>query len=223
MSKIIPKSNLTVKHIWEAYSKELLAKHSGYYAKQKRHSKVVNFYVYRKEENLQLLVLSYPLFVRVFETFFTEARKRIIQGEAVNINNCGRILASRVERRHGGRRMINRAATKKQPLVWNEAKNKFSYAKIIYYTDDDWCRIDWLKKRIRNCSFYTFQPTDSSSSTQEIRTLGFRQEFSDALTKNKLLKFKYWYQPVTAGYKSKLLKSTKHTKTTKHGIPEHQQ
>jgi hypothetical protein len=198
MSRTVPVTNLTVRHIWEAYASKLLTDNPGWQGKL--HNKIRNFYIYRTDEKRgRVLVISYTLFRKVIEVFFTEARKAIIyKGEAVHINECGRILAIRVQRNHAKeKKPINWALTRKQPLVWDEALNRFRYKKTIYYTNDDYSCISWAKLAVRNSYFYTFEPTRESSTSQGGSKMpGFRKEFGKALTNNKLLKFKYLYHPL---------------------------
>ena len=68
------------------------------------------------------------------------------------------------------------------------------YNKVIYYTNDEWCRIGWFKtKSITNESVYEFKPTQAGTH----KTTGFAAEFSQALIADPLLQYQYLYEPIT--------------------------
>jgi len=205
-----------VRHMWEAYAAKILAENPEYWGRY--HNKIHNFYIYEKRDTVETIyetefregkrvhipkpiqsskvveVYSYTRFRKIVECFFDKAKTAIINGEAVAINRCGKICAKRVERdfTSSNQRMINWSKTRLQPLVYDPVTGKNRYAKIIFYTDDDWCRIGWFRPGMRNESVYEFEPSNRNSTA----TSGFKYEFSKALTSNPLLKYRYLYCPI---------------------------
>lgn len=202
----------TVKHMWEAYAKELLAKNPDYVGKY--FNKIHNFYIFKKGTKTRTvitkysgyqtsdkaysmsgLVISYTEFRKIIADYFEKAKREIIKGNAININGVGKICVKRVERdfRKDRQRFINWAATKNQPKIWDEQLGRERYTKYIYFTTDDWCRIAWFKHtQLTNKTVYEFEPSNQSSSGVG----GFKSEFSKALQSDKLLKYQYLYQQI---------------------------
>ncbi len=182
-----------VKHIYMAYASKMMAENPELYGKY--HHKIKNYYIYRTDNGKPREVFSYDKFRAIVEMFFRKAKIAIIQGDAISINKCGYICAKRVERdfRRKAQRKINWGKTRQQPLVWNEEKQKHVYAKVIYFTDDDWCRIAWFKPRIKNERYYEFEPTNPSSGSDNT---GFKTEFSNALIADPLLKYSYLFSTI---------------------------
>jgi len=205
-----------VKHIWEAYAAKILADNPEYWGKY--HNKIHNFYIYHKLNYIDTVygheivdgkrvqvprpiqtskiveIYSYTKFRKIVECFFDKAKTAIVNGEAVSINRCGKICAKRVERdfRSSSQRLVNWSKTRLQPKIFDPVAGKNKYAKLIYFTGDDWCRIGWYKPGMRNETVYEFEPSNRNSGA----TTGFKHEFSEALTSNPLLKYRYLYCPI---------------------------
>lgn len=201
-----------VKHMWEAYAQRLLK--SDPMLKGERHNKIRNFYVYRLkqvtkpvyQESTKILmyhqnigfqrvpIVDYNHFRNIIEGFVRKAKLAIIQGEAIQINNCGKICAKRVERdfRKKKRKQIDWFKTRQQPMVWDEELQRHKYSRIIYFTNNDWVRIGWFKPGIKNESVYEFAPSTKSTDG----TTGFKAEFSRANVKDKLLKYNYLFNEI---------------------------
>lgn len=172
--------------LYKEYARLVLKENPEYWGGYSKPHKMSNYWVFRREGHKVIEVISYPVFRRVLEEYFTAAKLVIIEGGELNLgNNLGVIAARRVERNHKNK-VINYQATALQP---KNAQGKPE--KIVYYTDDDWCRIGWRKSgKVRNHKFYKFEPTPDDG-----RGGGFRAEFSRALMLNPLLKYKYRYYP----------------------------
>lgn len=200
-----------VKHIWEAYAKKYLIEHPECYGVQ--HNKIRNFYIYKNgtkkskvtvnypsrkqmffSHSHQGLVISYEIFRKVIEEFLGKAKTAIINGDAVHFTHIGYICAKRVERdfRKKNQRIIDWGKTRKQEKVWNDEAGKEVFPRYIYYSDDDWCRIAWIKPGIKGETAYEFDPAAPNSKG----TKGFRKEFSQAVKADPLLKYKYLYAPI---------------------------
>lgn len=184
--------------IWNSYCLNLIASNEDWVGMTKRsmpQKNMLYYSMYRKYKDggkfVVIEAINYTTFSKIITDFFALAKERIIQGEALNLLNwLGKICARRVERDHRNK-SIDFVKTAKQPLVWNEEKQKYC-RKIIYYTTDDWCRIGWHKTNlIKNSSVYYFKPTKNLRSGA-----GFNQQFSSALRKDPALKFKYIYYPL---------------------------
>lgn len=184
-----------VKHIWMAYAKKLMAEHPEYKKKGTKNMKDYDFIIYKIENFVKVEVTSYTRFRKIIEHYFDRAKIAIINGQALHINQCGKICARRIERdfRKKKGKVINWHKTKQQPLVPN-AEGGLSYAKKIYFTDDDYCRVAWFKPNdngIPNASVYEFTPTGN-----DVDKAGFSGEFSTALKEDKLLKYRYLFAPI---------------------------
>lgn len=182
-----------MKDVWKVYSAQLLSINSDWWGTY--HNKLSDSKIYRKvningKEKVEL-VFSYDQFRQIIDEFFLGAKQAIIAGEAVNLgNNIGKICARRVERNHNNKQ-VNWGRTNLQPKVLNEKTGKMVPKKLIYFTDDDYCRIGLHKTgRIKNETVYEFVPTEMNKCGT-----GFKQELAAALKSNILLKFRYLYYP----------------------------
>lgn len=173
--------------IYQEYAKKLLKENPEYWSLYNKPAKMSNYQVFCKGENCVKEIISYPVFRRIFEVYYSEAKEHIIAGEELNLGNRnGVIAARRVERNHK-KRMINYGETRKQPK--NE---KGKPARIIYWTNDDWCRIGWKKSgKVKNQRFYKFKPTRAGREDKS----GFVEEFKRALDADPMLKYRYKYYP----------------------------
>lgn len=141
------------------------------------------------------VLLTFTRWCNIVNTMIFEARDRIVNGEALLMPYLGVIHGKRIERNFRNRH-INWAETKKQPKVYNKELDKVVYARKIYYTEEDYCRIGWTRTNAAtmqktNLRRFKFVPT--SSNTQGKR--GFKTQFSNAQYKDPLLKLKYIYYP----------------------------
>lgn len=172
-----------------AYARKLIEENPGYWAKY--HQRIKCYYVCRcvKENGKSTVevVISYPEFRKIMETYFTIAKEMIIEGGELNLgHNLGYILARRVERNHRNK-MVNFNETRKQPIDPSTGKRE----RIIYYDDDDWIRIGWEKVgKVPNSRFYRFSPTNDDNHGG-----GFKKQLSLANQKNPILKYRYKYYP----------------------------
>lgn len=183
-----------IQDMWEAYAFQLLAANPNWVGSSRLG--IQNYQLMRKyRENGKMKVekiLSYKDFRNVVVKYYEKARDAIIQGEAINLGNrLGKICARRVERNHA-KKVIDYYKTKQQPKVWNEDLQRYVRKRIIYYTDDDWCRIGWHKRRaIRNETVYEFKITKNLRSGK-----GFNQLLDKALKARPTLKYKYIFYPL---------------------------
>lgn len=182
-----PKKHLCL-DIYQAYVKKLLRDNPSYWTRYA--NKISNYWVYRAvktaDKNYVETVISYPEFRNIIEQYFTRAKDYIILGHALNIGaNVGIIEARRVERNFA-HKIVDFNETMKQP-IGEDGKR----VKIIYFDDDDWIRIGWIKTdNIPNRGLYKFKPTCA-----DMRGGGFKAELSRANKRNPLLKYKYRYFP----------------------------
>lgn len=188
-----------LKEVWEWYALKLLAANPDWCGLCKKGDKTQNYFIYAKYTDSSGKkrmdeIISFKSFKDVVTEFFELAKEKIIAGGTLKLaNNLGNIFPKRVARDHS-KKVINYAKTKLYPKVWSEEKQKMVRSKIIYYTNDDWCRIGWskLNKAVRNLAVYEFCPTTGDDKHRK----GFKQMFAEAIKANPLLKFRYKYYPL---------------------------
>ena len=173
--------------IYRAYGNELLRRNPTWWGKYDYSVRSYkNYYIYKKlpgggvEE-----VINYRKFKLILEIYLREAKRAIIQGSQFNLGNyMGFIAARRVERNFNNPK-VNWQETEKQPKT-----EKGKASKLIYFLDDDWCRIAWNKvtKSLAQVQ-YRFVPTGGALG------VGFKTDFVAALKHNPHLKYKYPYYP----------------------------
>lgn len=181
-----------LKDIWVAYSIKLLQGDKELRGKYK--DKIPNWTIYKGNR----VVITYKTFSESMHTFFELAKERVCQGDTLVFKGrLGNIRARRVERNHA-KPTVNFARTAAQPRVWNEEKQKTVPSKVIYYTDDDWCRIGWHKGKFPETPFvyYEFRPTKDLRSGR-----GFNQMLTKALNERPFLKYKFIYYPLLSKQK----------------------
>jgi hypothetical protein len=183
-----------IRDVWKEYALQLLGLNKDWWGIY--HNKLSNYAVYRNVEIDGKLcveeIFSYKRFKQIIDEFFISAKEAVIKGEAVNMGNkIGKICARRLERDHSNRQ-VNWGRTALQPKVVSEKTGKLVPKKLIYYTEDDYCRISWHKTgQVRNETVYEFAPTEDNKCGT-----GFKEEFARALKKNVLLKYRYLYYPL---------------------------
>lgn len=174
--------------IWQDYVKHVIDKNPEYWTRYANYTS--NYYIYRKVGNRVEEVMNYKRYRKIIATYITRAKKAIIQGEALNITNrVGKICARRVERDF---------RKKGKPIDWGKTNvhgftiddtGKKKYNKVVYFTDDDWCRIGWHKTlSIANESVYEFKPAGAMFGNT-----GFKTEFIQALKADDLLRYQYLF------------------------------
>ena len=200
-----PKMN-HIKDVWKSYSLKLLATNDGWWGRY--HNKLENSIIYRKVEingkSKVEVIFSYDQFRQILDEFFLAAKQAVIMGEAINMGNLiGKVCARRVERDHSNKK-VNWGRTNLQPKVISAKTGKLVPKKLIYFTDDDYCRIGLHKTgKIRNETVYEFAPAENNKCGT-----GFKQEFTTAMRNNMLLKFRYLYYPLERGAKKILRTET---------------
>jgi len=192
--KTVPKT-YRLADIWKSYSNTILSENPECWGVYKH--KIPNYFIYRKyyDENGKrnvIEVFSWQKFKGIVEDYYDRAKQAVIEGECIDMKSkLGKICARRVQRNHN-KRSINYAKTRLQPKVYSEKHGREVRAKIIYNTGDDWCRIAWNKfSQIPNESVYEFCPASHTKSGA-----CFKQQFSKALEKNPLLRYRYPYYPL---------------------------
>jgi len=157
-----------LKDVWTWYSNTLLSSNPEWWGAYK--DRIHNYYIYRKYydekgKRIVIEVFSWKKFKEVIEDYYDRAKEAIINGECIDMrNSIGKICARRVQRNHK-KKVINYAKTLKQPKVWSEKLGREVREKVIYFTEDDWCRIAWHKfMKITNESMYEFSPASNTFS-----------------------------------------------------------
>jgi hypothetical protein len=176
-----------LRDIYQQFAEKELEKHDDWWGKYEQKVKMKNCYLYEQKNGQIILRMSWYMFKNIIEAYYHKAKDAIIKGETLRLGNeLGFMRAIRVERNFDNP-TINWPETFKQ-------RQFDAFGKIIkvYYTDDDWCRIQWAKfNAITNETLYVFTPAKRNMSTNK----GFTYEFSKALKTDPLLKFKYKYFP----------------------------
>lgn len=193
MAVTTPRMN-HMKDVWKSYANQLLALNKDWWGRY--HNKLQNYYIYRSvqidSKPVVEVVFSYEQFKAIVDEFFLAAKAAVIEGEAINLGNrIGKVCARRIERNHANRQ-INWKRTNLQEKVLSEKTGKMVPKRKIFFTDDDYCRIGLHKTGgIRNEIVYEFCPAENN----KLGT-GFKQEFTTALNRNILLKYRYLYYPL---------------------------
>ena len=178
----------SIKDVYEAYTNKMLAAHPTWWGKYEKRLKRKNCYIYAKENNKVILKMSWLIWKEIIESYFFKAKNAIIQGETFRLgSNLGKIRGARIQRDFL-KPVINWPET-----FMNKLKTEEGKLIKIYHTEDDYCRIEWVKfGMVPNETSYHFQPAGKNMVTKK----GFRAEFSRALNENELLKYKYKYYPI---------------------------
>ena len=196
-----PKTHHT-NDIWQYYVKNLLANNPDWTTGWNKDTSLQhrkNYYIYRPydkfDEKLRykkVEVINFGVFKEVVEDLFERAKHAIIRGEVLNLyNKMGRIHMVRIQRNFK-KKSVDFYKTKKYPLIQDPVTGIIKREHIVYFTDDEYCRVAWSKSRmIANQVFYRFRPTKNLSSGK-----GFNQQIHQALTENKRLKYKYLFKPL---------------------------
>lgn len=132
-------------------------------------------------------LMTYELFKKIMHLYYKKAQEQIIAGKTINmLNGIGYIQAVRVERNH-----LKKAVDWQSSYQLGEKNPVNGKMKLVYFTDDDWCRIAWHKHgQLNNETAYEFVPSETGSTDK-----GFKNQFVKALKANPLLKFEYKYCP----------------------------
>lgn len=178
-----------MRDIYAQYAQQLLDAHPEWWGKYEKSIKMRNCFIYAKSENGKVEEkMSWYKWKNAIECYFFKAKDAIIQGEVLRLGaGVGKIRAIRVQRDFSTP-SVNWSATFQQ----NEF-DESGHLKKIYFADDDWCRIEWCKfKMLANETSYRFTPAGKNVATKK----GFKTEFSQALKKDPLLKYKYKFFPL---------------------------
>lgn len=191
MAKADNKRYHHISDVWKAYAKQFLAANPDCFGRYK--NKIENAVIYRKEQRRVVEINSYTAFHKRMRQYFGRAKTAVVQGEAINLYaGLGKICARRCERDFRHKQQVNWNKSN-QFRYWDEEKGKYIYTKLVFFTEDDWCRIGWHKfRKVRNESLYEFKPSSSNLPSMT----GFEQEFIEALNKDKFLKYRYLYMPL---------------------------
>lgn len=176
-----------MREIYTQFAQSELDKHPEWWGKYEQKVKLKNCYIYAKERDHVVLKMSWYSFKEIVESYFHKAKAAIIQGETLRIGaSVGKIRAIRVERNFSNP-VIDWVKT-----YTNKEFDEKGHLIKRYYTDEDWCRIEWEKFGVlSNESIYNFYPATRNMATNK----GFKAEFVQALRKDPLLKFKYKFYP----------------------------
>jgi hypothetical protein len=125
--------------------------------------------------------MSYTWFKSIVERNNSKAKLAVINGKRYNLGHgLGYLQARRVERNFSKPKINVIETVRYRKTNPDKSKN------VIYYTDQDYCRIAWHKiGGARNESVYEFKPAKE-----------FRLSFSKAQFEWPNLKFKYLFFPL---------------------------
>lgn len=171
-----------VKDLYIAYADNFLKENPDCWSTYKEHTK--HYVIYRKVGTKITEVINYPRFRKIVETWCSKATDYIIEGEKVSFGYELGYLAARVVERNFSNRVVDWGRTKKRRIELGQPDNKKI---LIYYTDQDWCRVGWVKSyRTRNIALYKFVPAGKT-----IKGDSFIQRFSKAIQTRPTLKQRY--------------------------------
>ena len=178
----------TMKMVYADYALSLLMQNPEWWGVYDVSSRMQNGIIYCKEKGKVVEKMSWKLWKEITESYFHKAKESIIQGKELRFGaGVGKLRACRIER-NMSRPVINWSATFKLNEYHEDGKRK-----KVFYTTDDYCRIEWVKTRtLTNEKCYNFTVAEKNTRTGK----GFKIEFSKALQKDPLLKFRYVYYPL---------------------------
>lgn len=182
----------TGRDVYQDFATKLLKENPDWWGRYSKTRKMRNFWIYRNDPKVGKVieVINYDRWMEVVSQYFIGARARIIEGEPLNMgNNVGRIEGRRAERNFANRRIDFHETSKRPKIVGLDGVARPD--QIIYYTDNDWVRIAWLKtKKLTNETGYTFLPCEGDRVKE-----GFKAQFSRANKENQMLKYRYRFYP----------------------------
>jgi hypothetical protein len=204
MKPIVKPKQFTSIDVYAAFALKLLAAHPDWWGKGEPKLKRKNCYIYAKEDNKIVLKMSWHLWKEITDSYFFKAKDAVVAGETFRLgNNLGKIRGARIERNFT-KPKIDWFQTMSQKIPDPHNEGKFLK---IFHTDEDYCKIEWKKfGMITNETSYNFQPAAKNCRNNK----GFKFEFSSAIKKDPMLKYKFKYYPLN-GYK----------KPNKDAIPVH--
>ena len=177
-----------MKELYQDYAGKLLKAHPEWWGKYEKRIKMKNCYVYAKEGSKVVVKMSWFIWKEIVERYYFKAKNAIIQGEVLRLGSgLGKIRAIRVERDY-----------RKPAVDWHSTyqknlRNEQGRLILIYHQDEDWCRIAWEKfNMLKNETAYQFSPAEKNMATGK----GFKAEFSEALKRDPLLKYRYKFHPI---------------------------
>ena len=184
MKPIHRPKQFSIGEVYKDFVERLLKAHPDWWGKYERRINRKNCYIYAPDRT-PTLKMSWMLYKEIVERYYHKAKEAIIQGETLRLGgNLGLIRAARIQRNFS-----------KPKINWHETISKGlkdangNYVRV-YYTDDDYCMIEWYKfKMIPNESDYVFKPAGKNTRAGK----GFKIEFANALKFDALLKYKYVY------------------------------
>lgn len=101
----------------------------------------------------------------------------------------GYIYSQVIERNHSTKSINWNETNKLRDEQGNLPLNKDGKVKMIYFTEDEWLKVNWKRGTIDNINSYKFIMADGKVG------LGFRNMFSDQNKFNPNLKLNYEYVP----------------------------
>lgn len=161
----------------------------GYWSKKRS---ISNFWIYNMQSyhSKAVEVINYDRWKHIMETYVIEARRRIVDGETLNLgHNLGRISARLIQRNFNnkGSHAVNWPATFAKPRFLGDDGVTMVVQKV-FYTEDEYLRIGWDKnKMLTNETVYEFRPSRGR--------IGFKTQFTVANSENPMLKHRYRYYP----------------------------
>jgi len=193
----------TLKTMYQEYVTRLLKDNPTWWGIRDEGIRMKNYTIYAKstkkkskwvqtgdeEEGDIVIKMSWPLYRTVVESYFHKAKDAIIQGESLTLTGVGKIRAIRAQRNFK-KPTIDWAGTLKDKQVDEKGKTIF-----VYHTSEDYCKIEWVKDTSSaggNVRSYHFMPANGNTLNKK----GFKKEFTTALMRDPLLKYRYKYNPL---------------------------
>jgi hypothetical protein len=193
----IPKDTkaFTVLHMYNSYAKALLEQNPTYWSKRNNITTYAIIYCMVGDKPIELI--SYKLFRKAIEVYFTKAREAICDGHVVNLGSCmGRIAANRIEnnlKMQATKRRIDWLKTMKNPINENTGRRNAVYKEV----QETYCRIGWEKVvTLRNANVMEFKPTTSNTGMNDPDHMGFANQFAMNLLANPNIQLTYRYFPI---------------------------
>lgn len=173
--------------VYEKWVDQLLKINPDYWTKASVRKKRRREFVYRKNRDQVIEVMTFTRWLKIVHIYFLMARQEVIKGRRVKLGHrMGAIRARRISRNFKNKQ-VNWAETMKQPYTINPETGRRKYERMIYYTSETYCRIAWERLgSIPNETIYKFVPSQGGKERG-----GFRRDFVMALNANPLLQTQY--------------------------------
>lgn len=185
---------LSPKDVYELWADKALRNNPEWWGRYDQQNRVKNAWIFAKEGRKVVEKMSWSLFREVSALMYWTAGQMVIAGWDYSFDKLGRLCGAKIQR--GPESFaIDWINTRKNIQAQGRELNTMTHKDKVFYTDETYCRIKWLKNRaLESVEVYEFVPSDGIGVTKNMHK-AFSKRFSQALTDFKLLEKRYRYYP----------------------------